>query len=133
MKVLIKEIIVKNRVRKDLGDIQSLAESLKNYGQISPVVINRKNVLIAGGRRLEAAKLLDWQEIDAVIFDISDKLEQLELEVEENKHRKNFNHKEAANAAKKIHKLKNPNFLRRLFIKILGFFRKLFKLDSPDS
>ena len=127
MKVPIKDIVAKSRIRKDLGDIEALAESLKRYGQISPIVVNRKNILIAGGRRLEAAKLLGWQNINAVILDTTDKLELLELEVEENKYRKDFNDEEAAEAEKKIQKLRNPGFFRRLIDAVMGFFRKLFK------
>ena len=126
MKVPIKDIIAKSRIRKDLGDIESLAESLKRYGQITPIVINRKNVLIAGGRRLEAAKMLGWNNINAVILDTTNKLELLELEVEENKYRKDFNAEEEAEAEKKIEKLRNPGFLRRLWNAVKGFFRKLF-------
>ena len=127
MKVPIKDIAAKNRIRKDLGDIEALAESLRRYGQISPIVITRDNVLIAGGRRLEAAKLLGWQNINAVILDSLDKLEQLELEVEENKHRKDFNEEETADAEKKIQKLRNPSFFRRVLNAVIGFFKKLFK------
>ena len=128
--MLIKDIVVKSRIRKDLGDIQALAESLARYGQISPVVINKKNVLIAGGRRLEAAKLLGWQEINAVVFETSGELEQLELEVEENKYRKDFSDEEAARAAKKIYKLKNPSFFRRIWNAIRHFFKKLFRQED---
>ncbi|MDR3020751.1 MAG: ParB N-terminal domain-containing protein [Treponema sp.] len=127
MNILIKDIVVKNRIRKELGDIETLAESLTRYGQISPIVINKKNVLIAGGRRLEAAKRLGWQEINAVIMDSFDELEMLELEVEENKHRKDFVPAEAEDAAKKIHKLRNPSFFRRIWNAIKKFFRKIFK------
>ena len=126
MKVQIKDIVAKSRIRKDLGDIEALAESLKCYGQITPIVVNRKNVLIAGGRRLEAAKMLGWQNIDAVILDTTDKLELLELEVEENKYRKDFNDEESAEAERKIQKLKNPGFFRRIWNAVKGFFKKLF-------
>lgn len=126
MRILVKDIIVKNRVRRDLGDIGALAESFNTYGQISPIVINKKNVLIAGGRRLEAAKLLGWQDINAVILDCSRELEQLELEVQENMHRKDFNTEEADDAAKKIHKLKNPSLLRRMWNVIVRFFKRIF-------
>ena len=130
MTILIKDIIVKSRVRSDLGDIDVLAESLNRYGQISPVVINNKKILIAGGRRLEAAKILGWQEINAVIFETTDELEQVELEVEENKYRKDFNEKEEAAAAEKIYKLKNPSFFRRVWKAIKNFFKKLFRIED---
>ena len=113
-----------------MGDIEALAESLKCYGQITPIIINKKNVLIAGGRRLEAAKLLGWQNINAEIIDRTSELEQLELEVEENKYRKDFNEEESAEAAKKIYKLKHPSFFRRAINAIAGFFKKLFRIKD---
>jgi len=130
MKIPIADIIVKKRIRKDMGDIEALAESFKCYGQITPIVVNKKNVLIAGGRRLEAAKLLGWQTINAVISDKTGELEQLELELEENKYRKDFNEAEAAEAAQKIYRLKNPSFFRRLINAIVRFFKKLFKIKD---
>jgi len=102
VKVPIEDIIVNKRIRKDMGDIEALAESFKCYGQITPIIINKKNVLLAGGRRLEAAKYLGWQSINAVIIDRAGELEQLEIEFEENKYRKDFNDAEAAEAARKI-------------------------------
>jgi ParB family transcriptional regulator, chromosome partitioning protein len=130
VKVPIESIIVNKRIRKDLGDIESLAESFKCYGQITPIIINRKNVLIAGGRRLEAAKLLGWQSINAEIIDRTGELEQLELELEENKYRKDFNNAEIAEAAKKIYKLRHPSFFRRMINAIVRFFKKLFRIKN---
>ena len=47
-------IIVKKRLRRDLGNIEGLMESLKKHGQLTPIIINRNNELIAGFRRLQA-------------------------------------------------------------------------------
>ncbi|MDR0758816.1 MAG: ParB N-terminal domain-containing protein [Treponema sp.] len=125
MQVPIKDIIVKKRIRKDMGDIGALAESLKIYGQISPIVISRKGILIAGGRRLEAAKLLGWRTINAVVSETSGELEQLELEVEENIQRRDFSMEEVSEATQKIYRLQNPGFFRRLLNRIIRFFKKL--------
>ena len=130
MNIPIDDIIVSKRIRKDPGDIESLAESLKHYGQISPIVISKKNVLIAGGRRLEAAKLLGWRTINAVISESSNELEQLELEVEENVQRRDFSMEEVAEATRKIYRLKNPGFFRRMLNAIIRFFKKLFKIED---
>ena len=130
MKIPIADIIVKKRIRKDMGDIESLAESLKRYGQISPIVISKKNVLVAGGRRLEAAKFLGWRTIDAVISESSSELEQLELEVEENIQRRDFNMDEVADATRKIYQLQNPGFFRRILNALTRFFRKLFRIEE---
>jgi len=130
MKIPVADIIVKKRIRKDMGDIEALAESFKCYGQITPIIISKKNVLIAGGRRLAAAKLLGWQSINAVVTDRYGELEQLELELEENKYRKDFNDTEAAEAAQKIYRLKNPPFFRRVINAIARFFKKLFRIKD---
>ena len=130
MKIPIEDIIVKKRIRRNMGDIESLAESLKRYGQISPIVINKNNILIAGGRRLEAAKLLGWRTINAVISEGSSELERLELEVEENVQRREFSMDEVAEASKKIYNLQNPGFFRRILNAIIRFFRKLFKVED---
>ena len=130
MRVPIKDIIVKKRIRKDFGDIGLLAESMKGYGQISPIVLTKNNELIAGGRRLEAAKRLGWKTIDAIIFECSTELEKLELEVEENIQRRDFNMDEVAEASKKIYNLKNPSIFSRIIKAICRFFRKIFKKDA---
>lgn len=129
MQIPIKDIVVKRRVRKDMGDIEALAESFKKFGQISPIVISKKKILIAGGRRLEAAKHLGWKTINAVVADISGELGTLEYEVEENLQRRDFNPEELAEAARKIHRLQNPGFLKRIWNRIVLFFRRLFRIE----
>ncbi|MDR2135740.1 MAG: ParB N-terminal domain-containing protein [Treponema sp.] len=128
MQVPIKDIVVKKRVRQDMGDIGALAESLKKFGQISPIVISKKNVLIAGGRRLEAAKSLGWRNIGAVIADIPEGLSPLEYEAEENLQRRNFSPEESAEAARRIFRQRNPGPFRRFFRWLAGLFKKLFRI-----
>ena len=41
--VKITDIKIGNRFRKDLGDIDSLAESIKELGLIEPIVISENN------------------------------------------------------------------------------------------
>jgi len=130
MQIPIRDIIVRKRIRRDMGDIEALAESLKRYGQISPIMISPKNVLIAGERRLEAAKYLGWRTINAVISETSSELARLELEVEENMQRRDFNMEEVAEATKKIYRLQHPGFFRRIFNALLRFLRWLFKIED---
>jgi ParB family chromosome partitioning protein len=40
-----------------------LARSIQEVGLLHPVVVNEDNELIAGQRRLEAVKLLGWDEV----------------------------------------------------------------------
>jgi ParB family chromosome partitioning protein len=130
MQITIKDIVVRKRIRRDMGDIEALAESLKHYGQISPIVVSKKNVLIAGGRRLEAAKHLGWRTINAIVLENTDEISRLELEVEENIQRRDFNIEEVAEATRKIYRLQNPGFFRRILNALIRFFKWLFKIDD---
>ena len=130
MLVPIADIKVKRRIRKDLGDLTALAESMKRFGQICPIVITKKNILVAGGRRLEAARLLGWRTINAVVAEIPDALSKLEYEIEENIQRRDFNREETEEAARKLHRLQNPSFFRRILNAIAKFFRWVFKIED---
>jgi len=134
MLVKISDIKVKHRVRKDLGDIEALKDSLRRYGLLNPITLNSKYELIAGGRRLEAAKSIGWTNINAVILDSTNAASELELELEENNQRKEFSNEELLAGYKRLEKLKHPNLLRKFiyFIgKILGnlffYIRRIFK------
>ena len=133
MLVPIEDIKVKKRVRKDMGDIGALAQSMKRFGQISPIVITGKNVLLAGGRRLEAARSLGWRNINAVVAEVTDELSKLEYEIEENIQRRAFTREEELEAERKMHRLRNPSFFRRILNAIAGFFRKLFGADKKQD
>ena len=41
MLIQIKDIKIKKRVRKDLGDLSALKESLKLYGLMNPITLNK--------------------------------------------------------------------------------------------
>src|ERR1051326_2171023 len=56
--------------RTTLGDIDELSASMQEHGLLQPVVVRRRArgfELIAGHRRLEAARRLGWEAIPAVI------------------------------------------------------------------
>ena len=70
MKVNINDIVISSRKRKLNKDkVSELAESMKLIGQLDPITITKDNVLLAGWHRLEAAKLLGWDEIKAEVFE----------------------------------------------------------------
>ena len=126
MQILISDIKIKKRVRKDLGDIEMLKESLSHYGLMNPIIVNSQYELVAGHRRLEAAKSLGWSTIEAIVVDTKDKLLQLELELEENIQRKQFTDSELIDGYESLEKLRNPSFFRKLMMKLQGFFVKVF-------
>lgn len=130
MLVPIEDIKVKKRFRKDMGDIAALAGSLKRFGQISPIVITKKNVLVAGGRRLEAARSLGWRTINAVVADIPDDVTKLEYELEENIQRQDFSREEEEEASRRIIRLKYPSLFRRVINAVVRFFKRLFRVED---
>ena len=127
MLVSIKDIKVKRRVRKDLGNLENLKDSLRRYGLLNPITLNSKYQLIAGERRLEAAKAIGWTSINANIIDNLTPLSQLEMELEENNQRKEFTDEELLEGYKRLAALRNPSPLRRLWDALVAFFVWLFK------
>ncbi|MCI6809193.1 MAG: ParB/RepB/Spo0J family partition protein [Spirochaetia bacterium] len=123
MLVQIKDIKIRKRVRKDLGNLEDLKDSLRTYGLLNPITINRRYELIAGERRLQAATQLGWTNIQANIVDNLTDIEQLEMELEENNQRKEFTDDELLEGYKRLEKLRNPGF----FYKIYLFFKHLWE------
>lgn len=127
MELELSRIIIKKRVRKNLGDLASLMDSLKRHGLLNPVVINERNELIAGHRRMEAAKRLGWSTIEVRVVDGREKADLVEMEIEENTQRKNLTTDELAEAYIHLDRLRHPGFIRRIIIAIIAFFRRLFR------
>ncbi|MDR2742478.1 MAG: ParB/RepB/Spo0J family partition protein [Treponema sp.] len=130
MQIPVQDIIVKKRIRHDMGDISGLAESMKRYGQINPIMITKKNILIAGNRRLKAAKYLGWKTINAVVADVNDRITRMEYEIEENIQRQEFSNEEIIHATQELNKLKNPGFFRKILNILVSFFKKIFKIPE---
>ncbi|MBQ9539077.1 MAG: ParB N-terminal domain-containing protein [Treponema sp.] len=128
MLVKISDIKIKKRIRQDLGDIDSLKDSLKTYGLLNPITLNSDMELVAGQRRLEAAKGIGWETINAVVLDKGvDKTRQLELELEENNQRKDFSDEELMAGYERLEKLRNPSFFERIIQFLAAAFEKLIK------
>lgn len=129
MLVNIKDIKIKKRVRHDLGDLEALKNSLRTYGLLNPITLNNKYELIAGERRLQAAKQLGWTNINAVIQSNLSDLEELEMELEENNQRKEFTNEELLEGYRRLEKLRNPSIWRKiakLLKKFWEFISSLF-------
>lgn len=122
------EIKIKKRIRKELGDLEPLMKSMREYGLMNPVVVNSRLELIAGHRRLESARKLGWENIEATMMETSGELPMLELEIEENVQRTDFSPAELAAALKLLEKLRHPGFFRRLWFAIKRFFKDFFGL-----
>lgn len=95
-------IIVKDRIRKDYGDIEELAKDIKDNGLINPPVVNPSYELIAGERRLRALRYLGYKQIEVRVMSVQDALHQLKLEISENENRKDFTFSEKMKWAEEL-------------------------------
>jgi DNA modification methylase len=108
--ISVEKITVGERFRKDHGDITSLGGSMKQHGQLQTVAVKEKPDgsydLLAGGRRIAAAKQEGIQEIAVMIFPegISD-LEARCIELSENFDRKDLEFHENLRLTAEIHRL----------------------------
>jgi len=102
----LNEIIVGDRLRAELGDIDILADSIRENGLIQPLVVRYSDKrLIAGGRRYTAITKLGWVEVPVYYReDISDAKLRL-LELEENVRRKSMTWQEECLAVAEAHEL----------------------------
>jgi len=85
--------------------LQQLADSIKTYGVIEPVIVQKKQdrfQLIAGERRFKAAKIAGKQEIPAIVKNSLSEKEIFELTLIENLQREDLNPIDEALAYKKL-------------------------------
>lgn len=91
--------------RRRMDGIDGLAESLRDFGLLQPVVVRHADgggyELIAGHRRLEAARCIGWADIAAVVRDESDSQAYL-LTLTENLQRQNLSPREEAAALERL-------------------------------
>jgi len=92
------------RVKFDEKKLEELSQSIKSHGVIQPLVVSRSGSqfeLIAGERRLQAAKIAGLKKVPAVVREIKEK-EKLELALAENVQRHNLNPIEEASAYQRM-------------------------------
>lgn len=121
--VKISDIKLVNRYRKDYGDIEELAKSIKEIGLIQPIVVDSELRLLAGGRRYTACALLGMKTIPVVDMGELTETQRTEIEAEENIRRKNFTWQEEVTIIKKLVDIKrtiNPDISIEELSKIVG-------------
>lgn len=131
MRIKISDIRVSERVRVETGDLAPLVDSMDRLGLINPITVTDTNQLLAGYRRLQAAKRLGWEFIECSVVKPATKMEMLRIEADENITRKDFTDGEMDRyeemrrylAARGIMKL--LLWLKRLFKKLVEFVKRL--------
>lgn len=93
------------RQRRELTDIESLAESIRNVGLINPIVIDRDNVLIAGERRLTACLSIGLDPVPVRFLDDLSLFERHLIELEENIKRVDLAWQDQVAAINEYHRL----------------------------
>jgi ParB family transcriptional regulator, chromosome partitioning protein len=126
MQLKIDEIIIRPRIRQNLGDLSRLMESMSEHGLLNPISVTADLELIAGHRRLESAKRLGWLNIDAIVVHEVDEIDQLKIEIDENIHRKPLTPDELEDGYERLRKLQTPPFFVRLRRAIVAFWKRLF-------
>jgi ParB family chromosome partitioning protein len=89
------------RQQFDEGALQELVASIKQKGILTPITVMEKAgsfILIAGERRLRAAKLAGIIEIPAYVIDVESDADMMEMSLIENIQRENLNPIEEAEA-----------------------------------
>ncbi len=86
--------VSESRQRKEVGNVEELAASIKTHGLLNPITVSKlpsgSFTLIAGERRLEAVKLLGWTEIPCHLKEELSSAQLQALELEENVKRVNL-------------------------------------------
>lgn len=108
MLIEIEKIKIKDRIRKDFGNIQELADDIKENGLINPPVITPDTYeLITGERRIRAMKLLGYKQIEVRPMAVKDAEHQLNLEISENEARKDFSKAERIDYARRLERIES--------------------------
>lgn len=96
----------------DEDELNELANSLKEHGLLQPIVVTPwggKYQVVAGERRLRAAKIAGFKEIQAIVRTLSAQ-HQLEISIVENVQRADLNPIETATAFAKLRTQFNMNY-----------------------
>ncbi|MBN2257285.1 MAG: ParB/RepB/Spo0J family partition protein [Anaerolineaceae bacterium] len=120
-------------------ELQELAESIREHGIIQPLIVSRENdgnhyVLIAGERRLEAARLAGLQSIPAILRQVGDQ-DRLELALIENVQRSDLLPLETAEAYRQLNeefKLSHEEISRRVGKSRVSISNTLRLLKLPE-
>jgi len=112
--VRVESVRVDGRYRRDLGDLESLAASIKRDGLIHAITVTPDMRLLAGERRLAAYRLLGRETIEARVVDtLDDAVVRLRIERDENVERKPMTPEELVHLGKALEELERPRAAAR--------------------
>ncbi|MGE4107723.1 MAG: ParB/RepB/Spo0J family partition protein [Bacteriovoracia bacterium] len=97
IKISPTEVVVKNNFRKCF-DIEDLKRNMAANGLLQPIVITPDKFLVAGERRLRAARELGWEKIDCVVREFDTENAQTAAGIFENMKRESYTKSEEMKA-----------------------------------
>ena len=116
MRIPISEIKINpGRREADPTHIDELSKSIADVGLLNPITVDSSHTLIAGLHRLEAAKLLDWAEIECTVCSIDSIRAEL-AEIDENVIRRSLTNTEVSSLLarrKKLYETLHPETIAR--------------------
>lgn len=105
--------IAEGRQREGLGGgkeaqakLKELATSIQKYGVLNPIILTPEKQLVAGFRRLNAARLAGLEAVPIRYANELDSVALEEIELDENIQRQNLTWQEQASAIARIHELR---------------------------
>lgn len=152
MRILLQDIYVGQRARKDLGgkELEDLKQDMQENGQITAITVrppgaydkiqpdyqDEKWALVAGGRRVVAAALLEWPDIEGYEREEMGELTHRILELHENLKRKAMDWtEEVASKAEilRLRRIENPELEEGALAASLGFDPGNFNRDVKTA
>jgi ParB family chromosome partitioning protein len=121
-------------------DLQELADSIREHGIIQPLIVtqdfdNDRYILIAGERRLRAAKMVNLEEVPVIIRQVTDQ-QRLELALIENIQRADLTPLETAEAFLQLNEefgLSHEEIARQVGKSRVTVTNNIRLLKLPDS
>lgn len=127
----------------DQDDLKSLADSVRDYGILQPLLVSRMRrdsgateyQLVAGERRLLAAKMVGLRQVPVIVREPTEQ-EKLEISIIENVQRADLNAMEKAEAYKRLQK--DFHFMQKDIAQMVGKSRESITntmrlLDLPEE
>lgn len=136
--ILISDIKLLSNIRsKDNYDLEDLTESIKEHGQLQPVLLTSDNYLVAGNRRYSVLKSLNQKYILAVRLDKPYQELKREIDVlqfEENEQRKSLDNFEISDLFKKyLDNGYSQAEIGRIFNKQRQYLSSMLKIQNLDQ
>lgn len=137
MLIDVEKIKATNRIRKDFGNIQELADDIKANGLINPPVVTPENdgtfMLLTGERRLRAMRSLGYKQIEVRTWSSLSDEQKLNIEISENEVRKDFSKAERIEYARRLERVESLKAKERQSTSTGGTNPQLTKKSSEAA